>query len=1771
MVSKKTRWLSAIAAVIMLVSMLAGIVVPASAESGSAILTELQNKYEVLQQEDFVEVREETVEGMRAYIANLIDQYGEAYAEYEREILDEIGMQADQDFNTCNKGNLKSGLIPRYSAKGYYEDLGYESQSATFYITDVEDWSAAAASGSLFIGTTLLVTNDIDFENQKVEPLTANDAPFQGVLDGQGYRFKNMIIEIGDTDAEKSYKYGGLVADLVEGTIKNLGLDGGEVNFNGKDVVSDRNEGVGSFAGHIGKNGLLQNCWSTMTVTNQGDAIKDGKNGVAGLIGWGEGGAIDNCFFTGVVNNTGDSRAAADLIGYTDSKVKVYNSIGAGTLNCGALRNPAAVGAHITMYQDKEYFSIYNTYAVGKNALRYRENLDPYNVKDKNYVKFPNEDITFTKDITHKYTPEETNAAYMMDTPEEAAWAVNNRFDTTHQSVYRDYIISVDDNGELCMAKKEGAYRKITFEGNFTGVYYFREGSKVHLLNDLNMLISESITLDKKEYSSLLDGYELTIPAADIVITVAYSLDSELGYYATELTKKVEKYEKLDFALFDCEQLLRDWLQAAKAELAKSEKDIEIIKTLVEMESGEEGFSNIIALLPGIYPSPKDYEAYQDFNETREWSVAEKEDWLVMIEMSKTNTFEGDTFHIIKDIDFGGEQMDPLNFDQRAPFQGTIDGHGNVFKNINIKFAPSGEDATIVTESNIDTGMIGALGEGAVIRNFGVESGTIVSESDHMQLSTFGHPMTDANVLMEKVWSGVQISATGKSNEVAGLVADPNGSALVINGGYFFGSVVGTGNAERTNFTIAGDNTRGCSFYNTIGAPTNPEAINASMRWTAPELKGLANNYAVGYSIVYLCDAGKEHAGIDNTNVTTASVIEAAYKINQSSRGVIAFDGSGVKAVYFTLKDGKVAFGADDGSDQIRKITFAKKGAFMGEMYAAAGTTVKLVCDAATSFDSISVGTQSTLDGANAELKLGNENVTIEVSVDNTEALGVQTGVVQQLLAKYEGLNPDEFANGADIAAWKVAAQKAIDEQDLDALLQAVKDEEKLAEETTLKEGFLPAFTKYNQYKDFNKENNWLIASKADWDAMDAYAKASSDANYFEGFTFHLNQDVDFGGVQMLPLGAKENRLFSGTIDGHGYGFENINILVTGSNLSGYFAKGKMTGAAGLFGYLGKCEIRDFGINSGLIKTEKSDSGQGSVSSFGCVPENTVENAPTFTRVWSGVKMTSTASGAHFNALVGTLSDKRGAIKVNGFVFYGEANRDKSGANMVYGVYGANQVGAADTSEFANIITYPTLSGNATLNTYIFGFSNDDKFNDAVAAGKITNVYGLTKNGAVGVKYDYRNNTAKYNDSNHGGTTANPSYLTTMSAEEVALTINSKQPVTGKDAVYFTVKDGKIRPTGDANKQLRKIVVMEDGNVVETLYKVPGEKVTLNVTTDCILTEGTLSTIEGNVLTLGNENVVVTVAACAHANVQYSPIAGTKTHTIHCGDCGKDITGDCELGAWSANEGESLTHSATCSLCNGVQTEECVATLVPNATDCTLDGTYTFDCCNREDTPAIGTGKADHTFNGNWTEEGAPLGKEIDKCQFCEAKLVRSAGKLEVSSDNLVAAGGEVDVVITLPNALNSATIKITPAENSKYTIQSVVAEDVTMEELTEQDGAYTAALANAQAGATITVTIKVDQFGFVADGLLDVEVTNAVNDEGQVTDVSAQAEIIFDRMAGDANADGELSIDDPLVVLLYKAGYQVQIHTGNADMDYDGDVDMVDAVQIIRAWMMSI
>ncbi len=54
-------------------------------------------------------------------------------------------------------------------------------------------------------------------------------------------------------------------------------------------------------------------------------------------------------------------------------------------------------------------------------------------------------------------------------------------------------------------------------------------------------------------------------------------------------------------------------------------------------------------------------------------------------------------------------------------------------------------------------------------------------------------------------------------------------------------------------------------------------------------------------------------------------------------------------------------------------------------------------------------------------------------------------------------------------------------------------------------------------------------------------------------------------------------------------------------------------------------------------------------------------------------------------------------------------------------------------------------------------------------------------------------------------------------------------------------------------------------------------------------------------------------------------------------------------------------------------------------------------------------------------------------------------------------------------------------------------------------------------------------------------------------------------RLAGDANADGTVDMQDALRILQSKAGWNVSINTSNADVNGDGSVDLDDAVLILQ------
>ena len=67
----------------------------------------------------------------------------------------------------------------------------------------------------------------------------------------------------------------------------------------------------------------------------------------------------------------------------------------------------------------------------------------------------------------------------------------------------------------------------------------------------------------------------------------------------------------------------------------------------------------------------------------KEFAISTAEDWLAAVAETETGIWTGVTLHVTNDIDFKNVPMAPLYVDNN--FDGTIDGHGYVFKNVAVK------------------------------------------------------------------------------------------------------------------------------------------------------------------------------------------------------------------------------------------------------------------------------------------------------------------------------------------------------------------------------------------------------------------------------------------------------------------------------------------------------------------------------------------------------------------------------------------------------------------------------------------------------------------------------------------------------------------------------------------------------------------------------------------------------------------------------------------------------------------------------------------------------------------------------------------------------------------------------------------------------------------------------------------------------------------------------------------------------------------------------
>ena len=232
-----------------------------------------------------------------------------------------------------------------------YKDRG-DSTATDFAITDAKDWIAAATDSNsndlTFEGITLWFTNDIDFSGETLSGTSHSKYffnnygkaayRFMGTINGQGYSITNMNVDLYWTNTNGNYAYLGLICAGSNATIRDLTVDS-TCSFKydtdlytntGKTTAAECQSGV--FMG-IGTGCTFINCRNEADIelTNSGNPAKAQSVSTFGRQQTGV--KLINCSNTGDITNNDIARATAlaEWVNATEGTT-IYNCYNTGKL-----------------------------------------------------------------------------------------------------------------------------------------------------------------------------------------------------------------------------------------------------------------------------------------------------------------------------------------------------------------------------------------------------------------------------------------------------------------------------------------------------------------------------------------------------------------------------------------------------------------------------------------------------------------------------------------------------------------------------------------------------------------------------------------------------------------------------------------------------------------------------------------------------------------------------------------------------------------------------------------------------------------------------------------------------------------------------------------------------------------------------------------------------------------------------------------------------------------------------------------------------------------------------------------------------------------------------------------------------------------------------------------------------------------------------------------------------------------------------------------------
>ena len=540
-----------------------------------------------------------------------------------------------------------------------------------------------------------------------------------------------------------------------------------------------------------------------------------------------------------------------------------------------------------------------------------------------------------------------------------------------------------------------------------------------------------------------------------------------------------------------------------------------------------------------------------------------------------------------------------------------------------------------------------------------------------------------------------------------------------------------------------------------------------------------------------------------------------------------------------------------------------------------------------------------------------------------------------------------------------------------------------VAPTTTAAEEDYTKYPAFNTYQAGTDITQWTISSVEDWTKVCQVAGASTEAEYFKGYTFHLTTNINFNHAKIYPVGSAKTGqasggVFAGTINGHGNSFQNVGINPNDYSFDYDSTGEKKIPSIGLFLRLGDCEFIDFGLEGGLVYDGGTSTVAGAVSSFGrAMPGKT----PKFTRVWSSVTVACMKEGTA-SGLVHTIEENAITVDVNGFVFDGRIIKSENGkydGQFNFGVTGHTMKALSKDNSFANIIT-DFASFNAKFTPNINGahtYTQNEEYNPGVRTAlfnfdTVTNFQNANKGNIYAVKRSKEGIDEGYflNFRSGYGGSGSEELLTDMTAIEAAWAVNSNQPISGKDAVYYTLVEEtvngetikKVRPIAEGAQTGKIVKVTLDGMRKETYFFNAGQELSLKddlnkVEVQTFKVGGT--SLEDDAYTLGANDITIDVGkVTSHSSHtwKYDWVEGTDTHTRRCTVCNyfnPDRKYDCTPADGSSftkpdidyvdlAEGQEATHSVVCKDC-GAHEIKCKVEYVINEDK---DNVWDFSKCS---------------------------------------------------------------------------------------------------------------------------------------------------------------------------------------------------------------------------------